>query len=154
MSSTDYGFYWNTGQPTRRTQSKSNIPALTATFHGLTSPNRVPSKDTPRGSFRDFDGPEVALARTSSSKSSRRDVVGPSSQFDSENFLQYKVLRFWQVGQYSPPHLVRIKREARFGGSLAANGDALIHGPNLVAWPVGSEWRNHRLHRAVIQTNQ
>ncbi len=154
MSSTDYGFYWNTGQPTRQTQSKSNIQALTAAFHGLTSPKRVPSKDTPRGSFRDFDGPEVALARTSSSKSSRRGVVGPSSQFDSENFLQYKVLRFWQVGQYSPPHLVRIKREARFGGSLAANGDALIHGPNLVAWPVGSEWRNHRLHRAVIQTNQ
>ena len=154
MSSTDYEFYWNTGQPTRRAYSKSNIHSLTATFHGLTSSKRVPSKDTPRGFFGYSNSPEVPLARTSSSKSSRRDVVGPSSQFDSENFLQYKVLRFWQVGQYSPPHLVRIKREARFGGSLAANGDALIHGPNLVAWPVGSEWRNHRLHRAVIQTNQ
>jgi hypothetical protein len=134
--------------------SKSNIQALTATFHGLTSPKRVLSQKTLRGSFCDFNSPEVPLARTSSSKSSRLGVVGLSPQFDSENLLQYKVLRFWQVGQYSPPHLVRIKREARFGGSLAANGDALIHGPNLVAWPVGSEWRNHRLHRAVIQTNQ
>jgi len=28
--------------------------------------------------------------------------------------------------------------------AVAVEGDALIHGPHLVAQPVGSEWRNHR----------
>ena len=118
MSSTDYEFYWNTGQPTRRAYSKSNIHSLTATFHGLTSSKRVPSKDTPRGFFGYSNSPEVPLARTSSSKSSRRGVVGLSPQFDSENFLQYKVLRFRRKGHCSSPHLACIKKEARFGALM------------------------------------
>jgi hypothetical protein len=61
------------------------------------------------------------------------------------HFVQYKVLRFWQVGLSNPPHLVRIKQGIDFMNSLAVKGDALIHGPNLVAWPMGSERRNHRL---------
>jgi hypothetical protein len=118
MSSTDYGFYWNTGQPTRRMHSKSNILALSAAFHNLASPKRVQPKKTPRESFCYFDSPEVPLARTSSSKSSRRGVVGLSPQFDSENFLQYKVLRFRRKGHCSSPHLACIKKEARFGALM------------------------------------
>lgn len=66
-------------------------------------------------------------------------------RIDPPQFVQYKVLRFWQVGQSNPPHLVRIKQGTDFLSSLAVKGDALIHWLNLVAWPVGSERRNHRL---------
>jgi hypothetical protein len=86
--------------------SKSNILALSAAFHNLASPKRVQPKKTPRESFCYFDSPEVPLARTSSSKSSRRGVVGLSPQFDSENFLQYKVLRFRRKAlQFAPAGL-------------------------------------------------
>jgi hypothetical protein len=154
MSSTDYGFYWNTGQPTRRMHSKSNILALSAAFHNLASPKRVQPKKTPRESFCYFDSPEVPLARTSSSKSSRRGVVGLSPQFDSENFLQYKVLRFRRKGHCSSPQLACISSGFLSGNSLVVKGDALIHGPRLVARPVGSEWRTRRPYEMDIQFNQ
>ena len=60
-----------------------------------------------------------------------------------------EVLRFWQAGHSRPvwPHQRGAKlspcstREPPVLGSL---GDVLIHRPSLVAWPVGSEWRNQR----------
>ena len=67
-----------------------------------------------------------------------------------------KVLRFWQKGQRSSPQLVRISSDLFSGSSLAVmavKGDALIHGPHLVARPVGSEWRTRRPYQGNIQTN-
>jgi hypothetical protein len=63
----------------------------------------------------------------------------------------YKVLRFVQAGQITPSRLFRINRDYPVGNSLAVNGDVLIHGPRLVAQPVGSEWRNHHLHQVIIK---
>jgi hypothetical protein len=37
--------------------------------------------------------------------------------------------------------------------ALGSMGDVSIHGPHLVAWPVGSEWRNRRLHQKTIHPN-
>jgi hypothetical protein len=56
----------------------------------------------------------------------------------------YKVLRFLQAGHFIPSRLFRINRDLPSGISLAVKGGALIHRPYLVAWPVGSERRNHR----------
>jgi hypothetical protein len=63
------------------------------------------------------------------------------------------VLRFWQKGRSSSPQLARISSDFLSGNSLAAKGDALIHGPCLVARPVGSEWRTRRPYQGNIQTN-
>ena len=67
-------------------------------------------------------------------------------------FLIQKVLRFWQVGRRSSHRLLRINSDSHFGNSLAVKGDALIHGPCLVARPVGSEWRTRRPYQGIIQT--
>jgi hypothetical protein len=66
-------------------------------------------------------------------------------------FLKYKVLRISPAGQFIPSRLARINRDAS-RCSLAVKGDALIHGPNLVAWSVVSERRNHHPHQVIIQT--
>jgi len=58
--------------------------------------------------------------------------------------LTEKVLRFLQAGISNPPRLFRINRDLPFGSFLAVKGEALIHGPYLVAWSVGSERRNLR----------
>ena len=34
--------------------------------------------------------------------------------------------------------------------ALGSMGGASIHGPHLVAWPVGSEWRNRHLQQKTI----
>ena len=68
-------------------------------------------------------------------------------------WLTEKVLRFLQAGINNPPRLFRINRNLPFGSFLAVKGEVLIHGPNLVAWPVGSERRNHHLQQVIIQTN-
>jgi len=68
-------------------------------------------------------------------------------------FLIQKVLRFWQKGRSSSPRLARISSGFLSGNSLVAKGDALIHGPCLVARPVGSEWRTRRPSQVTIQTN-
>src|SRR3984957_12213421 len=68
-----------------------------------------------------------------------------------------EVLRFWQAGHPRPvwPHqegaklLLRSTREPPVLGSL---GDVLIHRPRLVAWPMGSEWRNQRPDSAINST--
>ena len=64
-----------------------------------------------------------------------------------------KMLRFWQAGHSHPTRLLRINRALSSGIPLVVKGEASIYGPNLVAWPVGSEWRNRHLQRAVIQSN-
>jgi hypothetical protein len=70
-----------------------------------------------------------------------------------EIFSIYKVLRFSQAGHFIPSRLFRINRDLPNRSSLAVNGEVLIHGPNLVAQSVGSEWRNHHLYQITIQTN-
>ena len=54
-------------------------------------------------------------------------------------------------GSVIPSRLARINRGAS-RCSLAVKGDALIYGPNLVAWSVVSERRNHHPHQVKIQT--
>jgi hypothetical protein len=71
-----------------------------------------------------------------------------------ETFLIYKVLRFSQAGHFNPSRLFRINRDFRFWNSLVVKGGALIHRSYLVAWPVGSEWRNHHPYQVIIQANQ
>jgi hypothetical protein len=90
-----------------------------------------------RGNLKDFD----------KERGQRRFVA------QLPGVLFNKVLRFWQKGQRSSPQLVRISSGLLFGGSLVVKGDALIHGPTLVARPVGSEWRTRHLHQKNIQTN-
>ena len=72
---------------------------------------------------------------------------------DHQELLKQKVLRFCQKGRSSSPQLARINSGFLSGKSLAAKGDALIHGPCLVARPVGSEWRTRRPYKGIIQTN-
>jgi hypothetical protein len=73
---------------------------------------------------------------------------GQALSFEIERNL--KVLRFWQAGRSTPPRLLRINRGLSNESTLAVKGEALNHGLHLVAWPVGSERRNHHLHQAVI----
>ena len=73
---------------------------------------------------------------------------------DHQIFLIQKVLRFWQKGRSSSPRLVRISSGFLSGNSLAVKGDALIHGPCLVARSVGSEWRTRLPSQIDIQFNQ
>jgi hypothetical protein len=65
-------------------------------------------------------------------------------------FQKYQVLRIVPAGQFIPSRLARINRDTS-RRSLAVKGDALIHGPNLVAWSVVSERRNHHPHQVIIQ---
>ena len=67
--------------------------------------------------------------------------------------LNQKVLRFCRKGRSSSPQLARINSGFLSGKSLAAKGDALIHGPCLVARPVGSEWRTRRPCQESIESN-
>jgi hypothetical protein len=71
----------------------------------------------------------------------------------SRNFLQYKVLRTLRPVRGYAPAVSRINRDIRIGGSLVVKGDALIHGLCLVAWPVGSERRIHRLHHVITHSS-
>jgi hypothetical protein len=78
-------------------------------------------------------------------------VVTDRSQTLSTQAVHFlKVLRFWQAGRSTPPRLLRINRGLLNGSTLAVQGEALNHRLHLVAWPVGSERRNHHLHQAVI----
>lgn len=73
---------------------------------------------------------------------------------DSRIHLKYKVLRIQQKGRFTSTQWVRISSEFHSRNSLAVKGDALNHGPHLVARPVGSEWRTRRPHQVRIHTNQ
>jgi hypothetical protein len=96
---------------------------------------------------------QALVRRAEVSDSSTSEVVGDVQSLNRRAFLHNKVLRFWQKGQRSLPQLVRISSGLLFGSSLAAKGDALIHGPTLVARPVGSEWRTRHPYQKNIQTN-
>ena len=72
---------------------------------------------------------------------------------DHRIFLIQKVLRFCKKGRSSSPQPSRISSDFLSGNLLAVKGDALIHGPSLVARPVGSEWRTRRPYQMDNQTN-
>jgi hypothetical protein len=96
----------------------------------------------------------VAFVRRGSvSNSSSSKVAGGVQPSSHLSVFFNKVLRFWHEGQRSSLQLVRMSSELLCGSSLATKGDVLIHGPSLVARPVGSEWRNHHPRQAAIQTN-
>lgn len=65
-----------------------------------------------------------------------------------------KVLRIGLVGYLHSPPPIRFKSEFLSRSSQAVKGDALIHGPRLVAPSVGSEWRIHHLHHIASHINQ
>jgi hypothetical protein len=70
------------------------------------------------------------------------------------SFLMYKVLRLWKDRFHSLSLQSCTNRDFPWGNALAVQGDALIHGPTLVARPVGSEWRTRRPRCNNIQNNQ
>jgi hypothetical protein len=80
-------------------------------------------------------------------------VMTENAKRFSRNFLQYKVLRTLREERGYAPNVSRINRDIRIGGSLVVKGDALIHGLCLVAWPVGSERRIHRLHHVITHSS-
>lgn len=74
--------------------------------------------------------------------------------WDPDNSSSYKVL--WN-GQEGPSRLswpVRTSSDLSPGASLALKGEVLIHGPSMVARPVGSEWRTRHSLQMKIQENQ
>lgn len=96
------------------------------------------------------------VRRAAVSNKSTSEAVGDVQPLSRRASLFNKVLRIWQKGQRSSPQLVRISSDLPSGSSLAVmavKGDALIHGPSLVARPVGSEWRTRRPYQGNIQTN-
>lgn len=58
----------------------------------------------------------------------------------------YKVLRPCDMGRYNSPLSDRINSDLPRGTSLDVVGDAMIHGPKMVARLVGSEWRTRCPH--------
>ncbi len=100
-------------------------------------------------------GFEVSTSRGSSLavKSCLIDVAMTSANRNSRNFLKYRVLRAAQARHQGSPYVGRINRDIQVRSSLVVKGDALIHGLCLVAWPVGSERRIHRLHHVITSTN-
>ena len=82
-----------------------------------------------------------------------RPTIGGGPFLKFRAFSNLKVLRFFQAGHCNPPRLIRINRNLPVGSILAVKGDVLIHGPNVVAWPMGSEGRNQHPHQVNIQSN-
>jgi hypothetical protein len=143
---------------------------LEITMSGSALANRCRGRGTTVGTLRDPISPnDFSIAkipaplqrlildlpasnrREAVSKISTGSAVGDVSSSNYRAFLFNKVLRFRQKGQRSSPQLVRISRGLLFGSSLVVKGDALIHGPTLVAQPVGSEWRTRHPFQVVIQ---
>lgn len=115
--------------------------------HDATGVERDPS--------RDIDGVERARAvpdrfiAIHSSNDSRAELAATRTVLDvSPNFSQYQVWRKWGTTAQADSNPSASKRVSsrRADLAVAVQGDALIHGPRLVAQSVGSEWRIHRLH--------
>ena len=104
----------------------------------------------PRSPLIDSEG---SRRRASVSDSSPSRMVGGVQLLQFRVSPIYKVLWFWRTGYCNSFDQTRISRDLPFGSSLAVKGDALIHGPCLVARPVRSEWRNHRPYRVSSQPN-
>lgn len=107
------------------------------------------TQDTLTRSRHNFEAP---IRCASISSGLLRGTFG-RHQLHCSAFLLYKVLRFLQAGHCIPPRLIRVNRQLRIKSYLAAKGGVLIRGLNLVAWPAGSERRNHPLYHVVIQSN-
>jgi hypothetical protein len=93
---------------------------------------------------------DVAPRPASISTHSLGGTAGGWDQFHRSSVLLYQVLRFLRTGPRVSPRPIRTNRDLQVGTSLVLEGDVLIHGPFLVAWPVGSEWRIHRLHHSQL----
>ena len=78
----------------------------------------------------------------SGSPTSRTSLEGPVK------VSHYKVWRKWGTAAAAARNLSASKKGGSSGSgpAVAVQGDALNHGPRLVAPSVGSEWRIHRLH--------
>jgi hypothetical protein len=87
---------------------------------------------------------EAFIRHTSVLSRSASEIHGSGDAPDHRIFLIQTVLRFWQMRRRNSPRLARTNSGFLSRNSLAAKGDALIHGPRLVAGPVGSEWRTRR----------
>lgn len=107
-----------------------------------------------RGALQEIAVEKIPHCGALAATNSFVNVTAHSAKRDSRILLKYKVLRFLQAGHCYSPSLERINRDIRVRTSLVVKGDALIHGLCLVAWPVGSERRIHRLVHVSIQTNQ
>jgi hypothetical protein len=86
------------------------------------------------------------------------EIAGPTRCHGStpplSNFLHHKVLRLSHTGFGDATRREHISGGPFSQGSLSVRGEALIHGPSLVARPVGSEWRTRRPHQEDIKFNQ
>lgn len=67
------------------------------------------------------------------------------------SFRLYQVLWCRGVGCNYPTRRCHINGESAFSNSPAVKGGVLIHGPRLVAQPVGSEWRTRLPYWKYIQ---
>ena len=65
-------------------------------------------------------------------------------------FQKYKMLRYRRL-DFNPPPSIRTNLDISAEIVRAVKGDALIHGPNMAARPVGSDWRTRRPSQ-LIQT--
>src|ERR1019366_6841899 len=61
------------------------------------------------------------------------EIRGVRDAPDHRTILIQKVLRFYKKGRISSPQLARINSDFLSRNSPAVKGDALIHGPRLVA---------------------
>ena len=97
---------------------------------------------------------DSASARTSPRAGLSRVPLALARTSSRLNIWHHKVLCLPRTGYGDVPQGEHINGGPFFEGSLAAKGEALIHGPSLVARPVGSEWRTRRPHQESIQSNQ
>ena len=117
------------------------------------SPSGPSFASTPSALWNPFVSSEASLRHASFPNQSVSEKGGSGDAPDHREFLNQKVLRFWQKGRSCSPQLARISSDFLSGNSLAAKGDALIHRLRMVARPVGSEWRTRRPYQISIQTN-
>ncbi len=99
-----------------------------------------------RDAYRRLPAGESHVSWIADSRVTRvvKDVKAHRPSWAWECSFSHKVLWFYKTGQCSKPRVDHISSEFPPGTSLAVKGDALIHGPSLVARPVGSEWRTRR----------
>ncbi len=140
-------------EPTWQTQAESADNRFSVGSLGSTSASHFSFAQALTASRPVLIGVQGSCVCGAVSNSSPNWVVGGVRALQFRMTLIQKVLRFWQKGRSSSPRLDRLSSGFLFGNSLAAKGDALIHGPTLVARPVGSEWRTRHPYQVSIQTN-
>jgi hypothetical protein len=98
----------------------------------------------------------LRVASVHSVPSTNRSSLLQSIGLVSFSAFDTQVLRLFRAGlsrlawphQRGPATLPGSNREPKV--AFGSMGDASIHGPHLVAWSVGSEWRNRHLHQKTI----